>query len=80
MWMKEDVAIAGADHEVQMAAGIAQSKTIIGRVGGGGKSAFIHGWVRPEQQESQLGDSVFLRMVEWSSGKSSAWESAGFES
>lgn len=46
MWMKEDVAIAGADHEVQMAAGIAQSKTIIGRVGGGGKSAFIHGWVR----------------------------------
>lgn len=43
--MRGDVAIAGADHEVQMAAGITWSKTIIGHVGGGGKVPSFMGGV-----------------------------------
>lgn len=45
--MKGDVAIAGADCEVQMAASITQFKTLIGHVGGGGKvHSFMGGWGR----------------------------------
>lgn len=78
MWLKGGIAIAGADHEVQTAAGITQSKTIIGHVGGGGKVHSFTGGA--EQQETQLDDSLLLRKVEWSCGKSSVMESAGVES
>lgn len=47
MWVKGDVATAGADCEVQMAASITQFKTIIGHVGGSGKvHSFTGGWGR----------------------------------
>lgn len=52
MRLKGGVAIAGAGHEVQRAAGITRSKTLIGHVGGGGKvHSFLGG---AEQQETQL--------------------------
>lgn len=78
MWMKGDVAIAGADCEVQMAASTTQFKTIIGHVGGGGKvHSFLGGWSRATRNPAGF---LFFRMVERSSGKSSALQSADFES